>query len=298
MNADGRLARYLRARREQLRPADVGLAVDEGVRRVVGLRREEVAVLAGISTAYYLRLEQGRDGNPSGQVLDALARALRLDPAATAHLHGLAGLREAPVVVDPGDVVHESTRWLIDLWPVTSAVVHNRYMDVLASNAMARALNPNYRPGVNSVLSLFTHPSEQVFHVEWEGLAARSVALLHTMADTRAGDTRLAELVAEGTASSALFRQFWARRDVWVSGHGTHELRHPMVGDLVLGYQRLPLIGTDGQSLFLYFAEPGTPSAAAMRLLAGDGTGGDVGQVGRVSPAGTPTDRPEHARQV
>lgn len=298
MTADGRLAEYLRARRKQLQPADVGLSVDVGLRRVAGLRREEVAVLAGISTEYYLRLEQGRDRSPSGQVLDALARALRLDPVATAHLHGLAGLRKEPAVDVPGDVVDESTRWLIDSWPFTAAVVHNRYIDVLASNAMARALNPNYRPGVNGVLSLFTHASERRFHVEWDGLAARSVALLHTMADARVHDARLAALVAEGTARSALFHDLWERRDVAQVGHGTHELRHPELGVIALTFQRLPLIGTDGQSMFLYYAQPGTPGEAAMRRLAGGSTGRGPAQAGRVVPAGSPKDRPDLLRRV
>ncbi len=142
---------------------------------------------------------------------------------------------------------------------------------MLASNALARALNPNFRVGVNSVLSLFADPSEAVFHVDWEGLAARSVALLRGLADTRDGDARLDALVAEGSRSSAKFREFWERQDVIRVGDGTHELRHPVVGELTLTYQRLPLVGTAGQSIFLYSAEPGTPSASAMERLAAAG---------------------------
>lgn len=269
MTSPGRLADYLKARRDRLQPEDVGLVVGTGSRRVPGLRREEVAILAGISTDYYLRLEQGRDANPSDQVLDALARALKLDPVAAAYLRGLARPQHGATAVDRGDLVHDSTIWLIDSWPLTAAMVHNRYIDVLASNAMARALNPNYRPGVNSVLSLLVDPSERVFHAEWEGLAARSVGLLRGMADTQSEDARLAALVDEGSRNSAMFREFWERRDVTRVGDGTHRLRHPLVGELTLLYLRLPLVGTDGQSIFLYSAEPGTPSAAAMRQLAG-----------------------------
>jgi transcriptional regulator with XRE-family HTH domain len=270
MTSPGRLAEYLRARRERLQPKDVGLAVTAGTRRVRGLRRDEVAILAGISTAYYLRLEQGRDRNPSDQVVDALARALRLDPAGAGYLRRLARPPHFPATADD-DIVHDSTRWLIDSWPLTAAVVHSRYLDVLASNSLARALNPNFRVGVNSVTSLFTEPSESVFHVEWEGLAARSVALLRGLADPRHADARLDAVVAEGTRSSATFREFWERHDVTRVGDGTHALRHPVVGELTLCFLRLPLVGTHGQSIFLYTAEPGTPSAIAMERLAAAG---------------------------
>ncbi|WP_175347769.1 helix-turn-helix domain-containing protein [Cellulomonas humilata] len=271
MTEAGRLGDYLRARRERLQPQDVGLVVGSGLRRVPGLRREEVAILAGVSTDYYLRLEQGRDANPSTQVLDALARALRLDTVATDYLHALARPAERPDAAVGADVVRDATRWLIDSWPLTAAVVHSRYVDVLASNALARRLNPNFRVGVNSVLSLFTDPSERVFHADWDGLAARSVALLRSAAQTGARDARLESLVADGAAGSAEFRELWDRQDVHRAGDGVHALRHPLVGKLVLSYLRLAVVGTAGQSLFLYFAEPGSPSAAAMERLAGSG---------------------------
>ncbi|WP_315092932.1 helix-turn-helix transcriptional regulator [uncultured Cellulomonas sp.] len=271
MTVDRRLGDFLRARRERLQPADVGLAVGAGQRRVPGLRREEVAVLAGVSTDYYLRLEQGRDAHPSRQVLDSLARALHLDPVATAHLHALAQPRDRHEDSGQPAVVHEATRWLIDSWPLTAAVVHSRHVDVLASNALARALNPRFRTGVNGVLSLFVDPAERVFHRDWEGLAARSVALLRALAESRSGDARLEALVAEGSTRSGLFRELWERHDVVRVGDGVHRLRHPLVGDLVLRYLRLPLVGSDGQSLFLYFAEPGSPSAGPMAELARSG---------------------------
>jgi transcriptional regulator with XRE-family HTH domain len=242
-----------------------------GQRRVVGLRREEVAILAGISTDYYLRLEQGRDVRPSAQVLDALARALQLDPVATAYLHRLAQPSGAPGGTGEGDIVPDSTRWLIDSWPLTAAVIHNRYIEVLGSNPLARALNPNYRIGVNSVLSLLLDPSERVFHSDWEALAARSVALLRNVAGSHSGDQRLSAVVAEGSSGSTLFHEFWQRHDVARVHDGVHVLNHPVVGQLTLHYLRLPLAGTDGQSIFLYSARPGTPSAAAMRQLAGPG---------------------------
>ncbi len=264
------LADYLRARRERLQPEDVGLAVGSGRRRVPGLRRDEVAILAGISTDYYLRLEQGRDVNPSAQVLDALARALQLDSVATGYLHTLLKEPSRPSVVQRSDV-SESVRWLIDSWPLTAAVVHSRYIDVLASNALARALNPNYRAGVNGLFTLFTDPAERELHSDWEGLAARSVALLRTNASGGVDDARLASLVDDCSGRSPLFREFWKSQDVTRVGDGTHVLRHPKVGSLTLHYLRLALVGTDGQSIFLYSAEPGTPSSAGMLALAHGG---------------------------
>ena len=268
MTSPGRLADYLKARRERLRPADVGISAGVGMRRVTGLRREEVAILAGISTDYYLRLEQGRDIRPSDQVLDALARALKLDAVATDYLRSLARPSGETVSGDDCDFVHESTQWLIDSWPLTAAVVHNRYIDVIASNSLARALNPNYRVGVNSVLSLLVDPFERTFHADWEALAARSVALLRVMAASQEHDARLAALVEEGSRSSAMFREFWERQDVVSVADGTHKLRHDDVGELTLQYLRLPLIGTEGQSIFIYYARPGTPEAVAMASLA------------------------------
>jgi transcriptional regulator with XRE-family HTH domain len=271
MAAQRRLADYLRARRERLRPQDLGLAVGAERRRVPGLRREEVAILAGVSTDYYLRLEQGRDIHPSVQVLDALARALQLDSIATAYLHRLANMPGDPAAIDRGDLVAESTRWLIDSWPFTAAIIHNRYIDVLASNSLARALNPNYRAGVNSVRALLTDDAERVLHADWRGLAARSVGLLRNFADTPTADPRLDTLVTEGSASSALFRQFWDNNDVTHASAGVHVLRHPQAGELTLNFRSLPLDGTDGQSMFLYFAEPGTPSDTELRRLARSG---------------------------
>jgi transcriptional regulator with XRE-family HTH domain len=284
MTAPGPLGDYLRARRERLQPEDVGLVVGGGKRRVPGLRREEVAVLAGVSTDYYLRLEQGRDGRPSAQVLDALARALRLDAVATEHLHLLARPVTRTASVVGSDTVQDSTQWLIDSWPLTAAVVHSKYVDVLASNALARRLNPSFRVGVNSVVSLFTDPAERLFHDDWEALAARSVALLRNTAEARTGDAHLDALVATGSAASPLFREFWERQEVRRIGDGVHLLHHPVAGELRLTFLRLPLVGTDGQSLFLYYAEPGSPSEAAMRRLAGGG--GDQQGQGTVASEG------------
>ncbi|MBT2501312.1 helix-turn-helix domain-containing protein [Curtobacterium sp. ISL-83] len=260
------LGEYLRIRRGLVRPGDVGIPVGQEVRRVQGLRREEVAILAGISTEYYLRLEQGRETHPSDQVLRALARALQLDGPSTAYLWDLVHAAEL-VPVRAGGAADGDVQTLIDSWTGTAAVVHNRYLDVLATNALARELSPNYRVGVNNLVSLLTDPADRAFHEDWEGLSARSTALLRSMIGHRAGDARLAALVAELSAASTSFREAWERNDVTSSTAGVHVLRHPRAGRLVLRFVRLPVPDTDGHTIWTYHAEPGTPSAAALSSL-------------------------------
>jgi len=264
------LGDYLRARRVLVRPEDVGVRVGDEQRRVAGLRRDEVAIRAGISTEYYLRLEQGRESHPSDQVLDALARALLLDEVAAAYLHELAA-RRLPPTTEGLDVVPEGVQWLIDSWPLTAAVVHNRRIDVLATNALARAISPTFRVGVNSLMALMTDPEERTLHEDWESLSARSVALLRATSGHRSADPRLRALVAEISERSPRFRELWDRNDVVQVSDGTHVLRHPEVGRLTLRFARLPLTGTDGQSIFLYHAEPDTPTADALATLAARG---------------------------
>jgi transcriptional regulator with XRE-family HTH domain len=265
-----RLGDYLRARRVLVQPQDVGISVGMERRRVDGLRREEVAILAGISTEYYLRLEQGREVHPSDQVLDALARALQLDEVARAYLQELAQ-RPAPVPTDDSDAVQDQVQSLIDSWPLTAAVVHNRYIDVLASNPLARALSPNFRAGVNNLVSLLTDPADRELHEGWEALTERSVALLRSMFGQRGDDPRLRALVDELSTRSDRFRELWDRNDVVRVSTGIHVLRHPIVGLLTVNFERLPLVGTDGHSIFLYHAEPGTPTAQALATLAAEG---------------------------
>ena len=267
MAPQSHLGSYLRARRALVRPENVGFRVGGEQRRVAGLRRDEVAILAGISTEYYLRLEQGRESHPSDQVLDALARALLLDEVAAAYLHELAG-RPSPEPTVSLDVVPEGVQWLIDSWSLTAAVVHNRHLDVLATNALARAISPTFRVGMNSLHSLLTDPDDRVLHEDWDGLSARSIALLRLMSGQRSADPRLRTLVAELSLHSSRFREVWDRNDVVQASGGTHVLQHPKVGRLTLRFARLPLTGTDGQTIFLYHAEPGTPTADALASLA------------------------------
>jgi transcriptional regulator with XRE-family HTH domain len=263
-----RLGAYLRARRELLRPDDVGLQAGLGRRRVTGLRREEVALLAGISAEYYLRLEQGRDHHPSEQVLRALGRALLLDEAGHRYLRELAGSPPSrPHTYVAAETVHPQTQWLIESWQEVPAVVHSRFLDVLGSNKLARALNSSFRPGMNSLVSLLLEPSDRALYRDWEGLTARSIALFRTMTALSTSDVRFEELLAELFSRSEQFRMLWPRNDVIGIADGTHTLDHPEVGEMVLHYARFPLPATNGQSILLYHAEPDSASAHALDRL-------------------------------
>lgn len=259
---DNRLGDYLRARRGLVRPEDVGLP-SGGRRRVRGLRREELALLAGISSDYYMRLEQGRDQHPSAQVLDALARVLRLDADASAHLHGLARperRRVLPARVPP------SIMWLVDGWTDTPAYVHDGLTNVLAANAMATALSPNYAPGRNLLRAVFLDPAERELRPDWEQVTTKGVAGLRAQAH---GDNpELAELVGELSARSEHFRTLWNRHDVKGQSGRVNRFDHPRVGRLDLHADKLAIEGTDRLLLVLQHAEPGSESAEALALLA------------------------------
>jgi transcriptional regulator with XRE-family HTH domain len=266
------LGQYLRARRELVRRGDVNVRT-VGRRRVPGLRREELAMLAGISSDYYLRLEQGRDHHPSAQVIDALARALRLDEDATAHLHALAQPPAARTPREEPERAPTSIEHLIELWPNTPALVLGRHMDVLAANALASALSPVFTPGVNLVRAVFLDPELRNFVRDWEGIAYSAVARLRALVGPDVEDPRLAELVSELSVRSDEFRRLWARHDIQISAPRIHSFNHPLVGCLELKPERLSIIGTEGQVLIVHHAEPGSPSERALRLLAGVAAG-------------------------
>ncbi|PZG16444.1 helix-turn-helix transcriptional regulator [Nonomuraea aridisoli] len=264
MNA---LGSFLQARRARVRPEDVGLP-STGRRRVAGLRRDELATLAGVSLAYLTRLEQGRDRHPSEQVLDALGAALRLDPDLTAHLHALARAtskrparppHRSPERAAPG------TRHLLDAWTDIPAYLRGRRFDVLAANATAVALAPMYRPGHNLVRDVFLDPGTRDLFPRWEAVAAGSVAALRAVAT--AADPALRDLVEELSSSSEDFRRLWARHDVRPTRDETKEFHHPVAGPLTLHRHTLDVAGTDGQVIIAYHPAPGSPSAAALRRL-------------------------------
>ncbi|MFF7944787.1 helix-turn-helix transcriptional regulator [Nocardia gamkensis] len=267
MNSDNRLGAFLRARRELVRPEDFGMS-GGGQRRVAGLRREEIALLAGVSADYYVRLEQGRDRHPSEQVITALARVFALDEEGTAHLRALARPTAArsraprrPERVAPGLLR------LMEAWPHTPAVVLGRYLDVLAANPLAAAVNSCSVPGVNQVRMVFLDPEARDLYGDWPTIAADTVASLRATAGADLDDPRLTELVGELSLKSEEFRQLWARHDVRVKTAGVKHFRNPMVGDLTLSYETLSVNGAPGQILIAYHAEPGSPSERSLALL-------------------------------
>jgi transcriptional regulator with XRE-family HTH domain len=264
------IGEYLRARREVVQPEDVGLPQLAGRRRVPGLRREEVAMLAGVSADYYVRLEQGRDQHPSAQVLESLARALQLDDDAIAHLESLAApttRRRRRPSARP-ERVPAGILQLISSWYETPAYVYGRYMDVLAANPLATDLAPYYAPGENLVRATFLDSRLRDRYEDWDRAAAAVVAALRALVGPDVDDPRLNELVGELSVRSEQFRRLWARHDARPKRSGTTRIVHPQVGALELNYEKLPIPDADRQTLCIYHAAPGTSSAQGLTLLA------------------------------
>jgi transcriptional regulator with XRE-family HTH domain len=260
------LGEYLRARRELVDPAVAGLRV-MGVRRTPGLRREEVATLAGISADYYLRLEQGRDRNPSPQVLEALARVLGLDAAATQYVLSLPAARRAtPKRPRRREVAPLGIRQLLDAVQLP-AFVEGRTFDVLAANRLATALSPNIRPGENRLRSMFLDKGERDLLPDWEHATEGMVAAFRASLGTEIDDPRTAQLVGEMSLGSERFRRLWARHDVRALGGGPVRMHHPQVGMLELRREKLTIGDSDGQILVMYHAEPGSETARALEVL-------------------------------
>ncbi|MEV6866685.1 helix-turn-helix transcriptional regulator [Streptosporangium subroseum] len=268
MATGSELGDYLRVRRERLRPDDVGLPTGAR-RRVPGLRREEIALLAGISMEYYLRLEQGRDQHPSDQVLDSIARALRLDADAETYLRELArparATRRRP---SRPEQVSASVQSLIDNWTTTPALVHGRSMTTLAANSMAVALSPFFAPGVNALRAAFLEPEMRELYRDWDEMTAKTVAYLRSIIGGAVDDPRPAELIGELSLRSERFRMLWARQDVHQKTSGSVRMLHPQIGSLDLHYEKLALPGAPGQMLVTYHAEHGSPSHERLQLLA------------------------------
>jgi len=262
------LGEYVRARRELVTPEQAGIPAF-GVRRVPGLRREEVAMLAGISADYYLRLEQGRDRNPSVQVLESIARVLRLDDDATAHLLrlGAAKPRRRARPRPRKETVPPGITKLIATLPLP-ALVEGRYFDVLAANALATALSPRFTAGANRLRSLFLDPAEQALYPYWESAAGGMVAGFRESVGTDTDDPRFIELVGELSLASPLFSRLWARHDVQACEAAPKHIAHPQVGGLQLNRERLSIDGTQGQTLVIYHPDPGTDAADKLALLA------------------------------
>jgi transcriptional regulator with XRE-family HTH domain len=261
------LGEYLRARRELVTPESVGLP-QFGVRRVPGLRREEVAMLAGISADYYLRLEQGRDRNPSVQVLESLARVLQLDETSTTYLLSLGrekphrGRRRTRRETVPAGVA--KLLGSLNL----PAFVEGRYFDVLAANPLATAISPRLLAGRNRLRDVFLDPAEQALYPDWDRATANMVAGFRKSVGTDTDDPRFIELVGELSLASDRFRALWARHDVGLYQGAAVTLDHPQVGPLTLNREKLAINGTGGQILAIYHADAGSGNAEKLALLA------------------------------
>jgi len=268
------LGDFLHARRSRLRPHDVGLEPG-GRRKVTGLRREELALLAGLSTDYYQRMEQGREVRPSDEVLEALAGALALDDEERRHLFTLAYAARRPMPARPEhgpERVPDSTRRLLRVMD-TPAVVLGRHLDLLAWNTMAEALlgDPRGYPAdrLNMLLLMFddTRTGERSCP-DWERQALDYIGMMRAAVATDPTHPRATAIVGELSIRSAEFRQLWARHDVRESVRGTKTFPVPEVGDIVLDWDTYPLPGNPGPVMLIWIAEPGSTDADRLQLLA------------------------------
>lgn len=265
------LGTFLKVRRAALDPDDLGLPAGLNRRRVAGLRREELAQLAGISVDYYTRLEQGRAHHVSDTILDALARALRLRPDEETYLHNLATpKRKRPTRPKPQRVRPE-LRLMLDTIQVP-AVVFGRYLDVLAWNSLGGAIAFDfdaYPPAERNIPKLlFLDDHARDLHPEWESVTKEVVANLRSHTGKYPDDPRLAQLVGELSVHSERFRKLWARHSVSEKTHGVKLIHNPIVGELRLNYETLRLPDESDQGIIVYTAAPGSESEHALRLLA------------------------------
>ncbi|KOT48217.1 MULTISPECIES: helix-turn-helix domain-containing protein [Streptomyces] len=264
MERENELGDYLRARRAAVAPADAGLP-DGGPRRVPGLRRDEVALLAGVSTDYYIRLEQGRERHPSEQVLRAIAGALRLDDAAAAHLFRLGrsvfGMPATATTVAP-----ELLR-LMDGMREVPAFVVGAAQDVLAANAMAKELYDGFARYDNLLRMIFLDPYAREFYADWDRAARIAVGNLRASSSQFPKDERIERIVGELSVRSPAFTGLWARYEVRPRTHEDKHFRHPRVGEIRLHFEALAVTSAPGQHLSVYSAEPGSAGADALVLL-------------------------------
>jgi transcriptional regulator with XRE-family HTH domain len=273
------LGDFLRSRRSRLSPSEAGARTYGERRRVPGLRREELAQLAGVSVAYYTRLEQGQSRNASDGVLDALARALRLDADETNHLRALARPDQAAAVPRPRvEKLRPAVRTMLAGLGDAPALVIGYRTDVLAWNRMAHALifshlpfdgpeHPGSRPNV--IKHIFCDPHLRDFYVDWKTKALDAVAYLRLASGQYPNDPRLAALVGELSVNSPEFAKLWTSHAVRRCASTVREFQHPLVGRMALNEEVMELLADPGQRVVLYSAEAGSPSESALRLLAG-----------------------------
>ncbi|MET9460835.1 helix-turn-helix transcriptional regulator [Streptomyces canus] len=278
MVAPSELGDFLKSRRAALRPEVVGITPHPSRRRVTGLRREELAMLANVSITHYTRLEQGRAGNASDGLLEAIARTLRLTDDETAHLKVLARPAAASSRPAPPRVAHASAsaRQLLKAMTDVPAVVMDRRNDVLAWNHLGHALlaghlapespdTPGDRPNLTRMLFLDERYRE--LYTNWDEQAQLAVAALRLVAGRHPDDRSLAELIGQLAMNCDEFASLWAQHPVRTCTSGVKRLRHPLVGAMELSFENLVIPGTSGQRLIAYTAEPGSPSEGALRLL-------------------------------
>ncbi|MET9793750.1 helix-turn-helix transcriptional regulator [Streptomyces canus] len=263
----GGLGRFLRSRRERLSPTAAGLS-GAGRRRVPGLRRDEVATLAGVSPSYYSRLEQGRELSPSLRVLEALARALHLADEDKGELFRLARSTarrtKSPVRVER---VRPHLRQLIESWTRTPAFIIGHAQDLLATNALADALYRDFAQHDNVLRMLFLDSAAKTFYRNAERARHRAIADLQQAAARTPEDPRILELVGELSVRSSEFRFLWAREYTRVPPYDVKRVCHSVVGDLELRHEALNIRSVPGQQLIILQAEPGSPSADGLALL-------------------------------
>ena len=274
MDTKSEIREFLTSRRARITPDQAGVA-SYGPRRVPGLRREEVAVLAGVSVPYYARLERGDINGVSESVLDALARALQLDDAERAHLFNLARAAH-PAPARPRrrqakQRVRPDVQWTLDAITGAAAFVGNNRLDLLAANQLGRALHSELydRPGrpVNNARFVFLDPRAETFYRDWDRAAAETVAILRWAAGRDPRDRDLSDLVGELATQSETFRTRWAAHNVRFHAAAVKHFHHHIVGELDLSFNRLDLAADPGLTIFTYTAEPGSRSEEALRLL-------------------------------
>ncbi|WP_030836489.1 helix-turn-helix domain-containing protein [Streptomyces hygroscopicus] len=265
MESENKLGDYLRARRAMTAPQDVGFP-DDGSRRVPGLRRDEVALLAGVSTDYYIRLEQGRERHPSDQVLQAIARALRLDDTAAAHLFRIGLPAPGPSVPPTTAVAPELLRLMDGMLDVPAFVVGSA-QDVLAANALARELYRGFARYDNLLRMIFLDPFAREFYADWDRAARTAVGNLRASSSQFPGDGRIERVVGELSVRSPAFATLWARYEVRPRTQEDKHFRHPRVGELHLHFEALAVTSAPGQHLSVYSAEPGSASGDGLVLL-------------------------------